>query len=101
MQLECDATIFKHLRVIKSNFYLGKIHKVDDQNMMVGELINTNELDCQQGMFKFTIKSNVATCMTPPFDLNPLTKMWCLVTTFQVLSCSFLEYLKLVELAMV
>jgi hypothetical protein len=74
---------------------------VDDQNMMVGESINANELDCQQGMFKFTIKSNAATCMTPPFDLNPLTKMWCLMTTFQVLSCSFLKYLKLVELAMV
>jgi hypothetical protein len=39
--------------------------------------------------------------MAPPFDLNPLTKMWHLVTTFQVLSFSFPKYLKLVELAMV
>jgi len=47
MQSKCDATIFKHLQVIKSNFYLGRIHKVDDQDMMVRELINANELDCQ------------------------------------------------------
>jgi len=60
---------------------LGKTHKVDDQDMMVGELLNANDLDCQKGMFKFTMKSNVATCMAPPFDSSPLTKMWCLVTT--------------------
>jgi hypothetical protein len=74
---------------------------VDDQDMMVGELLNANDLDYQQGMFKFTMKSNAAACMAPPFDLNPLTKMWCLVTTFRVFSSSFPEYLKLVELAMV
>ncbi len=39
--------------------------------------------------------------MAPSFDLNPLTKMWCLGTRFWVLSSSFLEYVKLVELAMV
>jgi hypothetical protein len=74
MWLECDATFFKHLQVIKSNFYLGKTHKVDDQDMMVGELLNVNDLDCQQGVFKYTMKSNAIACMAPPFDLNPLTK---------------------------
>jgi len=52
-------------------------------------------------MFKLTMKSNAATCMAPPFDLNPLTKMWHLVITFQIFSFSFLKYVKLVELAMV
>jgi len=47
------------------------------------------------------MKANATMCVAPPFDLNPLTKMWCLVTTFRVLSFSFLEYVKLVELAMV
>jgi hypothetical protein len=41
MQLECDATF------IKLTFYLGKTHKVDDQDMMVGELLNASDLDCQ------------------------------------------------------
>jgi hypothetical protein len=39
--------------------------------------------------------------MAPPFDINPLTKMWHLVTTFWILVCSFLEYVKLLEMAMV
>jgi hypothetical protein len=37
---------------------------MDDQDMMVGELLNVNDLDYQQGMFKFTMKSNAAACMT-------------------------------------
>jgi len=91
----------KHLQIIKTTFCLGKTNKVDDKNMMVGELLNANDLDCQQGMFKLTMKSNATTCMATPFDLNPLTEMWCLVTTFQILSFSFLEYVKLTKLAMV
>jgi hypothetical protein len=45
--LEFDATFVKHLQVIKLTLYLGKIHKVDDQDMMVGELLNVSDLDCQ------------------------------------------------------
>jgi hypothetical protein len=48
--LECDATFFKHLQIIKLAFYLGKTHKVDDQDMMVGEFLNASDLDYQQGM---------------------------------------------------
>jgi hypothetical protein len=47
------------------------------------------------------MKSNATTCMTPPFDLNPVIKMWCLVIGFRVFSSSFPKYVKLVELAMV
>ncbi len=81
MQLECDATYIKHLQVIKLAFCLGKAHKVDDQDMTMGELFNANDLDCQHNMFKLTMKSNATMCMAPPFDLNPSTKMWCLVIT--------------------
>jgi hypothetical protein len=56
MQLECDATFFKHYQVIKLVFCLGKTHKVDDQDMMVGELFNASDLDCHLGMFKLTMK---------------------------------------------
>jgi hypothetical protein len=47
------------------------------------------------------MKSNATSCMEPPFDTNPLTRMLRLVTTSQILVFSFLEYVKLVELAMV
>ncbi len=44
---------------------------------------------------------NAAACMAPPFDTNPLTIMWCLVTTSRVLVCSFPKYAKLAKMAMV
>jgi hypothetical protein len=47
------------------------------------------------------MNSNAIACITPFSHLNSLTKMWHLQITFQVLSFSFLEYVKLVELAMV
>jgi len=45
MESECDTTFFKRFQVIKSTFCLGKTHKVDDQDRMVGELLNVNDLD--------------------------------------------------------
>jgi hypothetical protein len=56
VQLECDTTFVKQLQVIKSIFCLVKTHKVDDQDMMVGELFNVSDHDCQQGIFKLTMK---------------------------------------------
>jgi hypothetical protein len=53
---------------------------VGEQEVHVQELLNVN-FDCQQGMFKFTIRSNVVACMVPPFDTNLLMMMWHLVTT--------------------
>jgi hypothetical protein len=52
-------------------------------------------------MFKFTVRSNAITCMVPPFDISPLTKMWHLVTASRILVSSFPKYVKFVELAMV
>ncbi len=73
--MECDATFVKHFQIIKLVFFLDETHKVDDQDMMVGELLNVIDLNWQQGMSKLTMKSNAVACMTPPFDFNPLTKM--------------------------
>jgi hypothetical protein len=74
---------------------------VDAGNVIVQELLNAIDFDCQHGMFKLTMKLNATTCMVTPFDTNPLTKMWCPMTRFQILPSNFPEYVKLVELAMV
>jgi hypothetical protein len=67
----------------------------------VQELLNVIDLDCQQSMFKLTMMSNAIAYMVPPFDTNPLTILWHLVTTFQQLVSNFLKYIKLSKLAMV
>jgi hypothetical protein len=43
------------------------------KNKGLKELLNVNDLNCQQDMFKFIMNSNVMTCMAPPFDTNPFT----------------------------
>jgi hypothetical protein len=48
-----------------------------------------------------TMKSIVITSMALPFDINPLTRMWHLVTTFQVHVCNFPKYVILAKLVMV
>ncbi len=65
------------------------------------ELLNASDLECQHGMFKLRMKSIVANCLAPPFDMNLFIRMWHLVTTSRILLTSFLEYVKLAELAMV
>jgi len=91
----------EHLDVFKTTFYYGKTHKVNEQEVKVHLLLNANDIDCRQGKFKFTMKSNATFFMVPPFDINPLIHMWCLVKTIWILVSSFLEYVKLVELIMV
>jgi hypothetical protein len=48
---------------------------LDGVKTFVPEILNANDLDSQQGMFKLMMKSNVAICMALPFDTNPLTRM--------------------------
>ncbi len=42
----------------------------------VSKVLNANDLDNQQDMFKLKMKSTVAAFMAPPFDINHLTKMY-------------------------
>ncbi len=63
------------LRLSELHFVMEKTQWVDGQDKKVFELLNVNDLDCKQGMFKLTMKFNVTKCMAPSFDINPLTIM--------------------------
>jgi len=68
------------------------------------------DLDAQQGFFKLPMKSSVAQATTKmmalttnkahPMVVNPLTRLWRVINTFQLPSPTFLECLKLAEIAM-
>jgi hypothetical protein len=59
----------------KITFCSNKTQLLDGVETFVHEVLNANDLDSQQGMFKLMIKLNVATGMAPPFDTNPLIRM--------------------------
>ncbi len=73
---------------------------MNEQEIKVHEVLNTTDIDCQQGIFKLIMKSNATSCMVPPFDINFLTCTWHLVTRFQILVFSSPIYVNLVELTM-
>lgn len=47
------------------------------------------------------MKSNSRNAMLPPFDVNPLTKIWRVLDSNNNLMQSFGEFLKLAEMALV
>lgn len=63
----------KHLEVLKITLCYDKTHKVNEKEVKVHELLNVNDPNYQQGMFKLTMKSNATFCIVPPFDTNLLT----------------------------
>ncbi len=76
LQVECVTSFPKHLVVIKTTLCSNKTQLLDGVETFVLEVLNTSHLDNQQSMFKLMMKSNAIACMAPPFDTNPLIKMW-------------------------
>ncbi len=52
-------------------------------------------------MLKMAIKSNACVVMAKLIDVNPLMRIWCILSTSILLAYSFLEYFKLVKTSMV
>ncbi len=73
LQPNHEASLPEHLEVIKIAFYYGKTQLLDGVENFGFKVLNVNDFDNQQGMFKLNMTSNVVTCMAPPFDTNPLT----------------------------
>jgi hypothetical protein len=48
---------------------------LNGQVVQVHELLNANDHQCQQGMFKLTMKSNATNFLATPFEMNLLIKM--------------------------
>jgi len=52
-------------------------------------------------MFVFSMTNNIKLEMQKPFDVNPVIKLWKTFTSFWILKNKILEFIKLVELAIV
>jgi hypothetical protein len=60
---------WKYMEVVKTSFCYGKTFALNGQEVQVLELLNARDLECQQGLFKLTMKSNARACMTPHLTL--------------------------------
>jgi len=85
--------------VIKVVFCKPK--KLVDNDTWVLEVLSITSFDMQQSMFKLAMKSNACATMVKLLDVNLLTQLWHIFSTFKVLACALSKYFKLVEIVMV
>jgi hypothetical protein len=85
--------------VIKVAFSNPK--KLAGNDVWVPKVLLMSSLNIEQSMFKLAMKSNACVVIAKPIDVNPLTHLWCIFLASRLLTCSFLEYVKLIEIAMV
>lgn len=65
---------------------------------LINHLVNHNLLMLQMGLFKMCMKSNVRVTMLPPFDLNPLIKVWRVLDNNNNLTKNFSKFIKLAKI---
>ena len=101
LQGDCEESFSKHIRVLMDHYGRGRILGKDDETILVPALIDRELLLSQQGLFKLTMLSNARAAMEPPFDCNPLTRLWKGLDAATCLTHHFSEYMKLAEMAIV
>lgn len=94
-----EAQFDGHLRVLMETYGHGKVLGVGSDKLLLPPLINRDLLMSQRGLFKMCMKSNARAAMLPPFDLNPLTKVWRVLDGNNSLTKNFSEFIKLAEIA--
>ena len=97
-----DEITFSKQRDTMKNWYCNArvLGSGVDKEVILGILYRWS-LDFQQGYFKTAMKSNAHAAMEPPYDINPVTRIWRTISASRVLSHGFPEYLKLAEIALV
>lgn len=91
----------KHLRTLLDAYSDAKILAEGEKKMLIKLLIDCDTLMAQQGLFKMCMKSNSCYAVLPPYDVNPLTKVWRVFDSNNNLTQNFKEFLKLVEMGVV
>ncbi len=99
LQSDVDENFNKHLNVIKATFCSPK--KLAGSDVWVLEVMSTSSLNIEQFIFKLAMNSNACTTMAKRINVNPLPHLWHTISTSKLFTYSFLEYFKLVEIAMV
>jgi hypothetical protein len=91
----------KHLNIIKAQYGQPKWIGESDKQKLIPPLLDCYNLGLQQPLFKLSMISNSMAMLEPPFDLNPLTRLWRMLDANTALVGEVSEYIKLAQLAMV
>jgi hypothetical protein len=61
-------------------------------------MLSTSTLDIQQGCFKMTMKNQAVVTMQLPLNLNPVTWLWHMISSFRILCHNPPEYFMLAKI---
>jgi hypothetical protein len=102
LQDDAEEAYPKHLQVLKRQYCgtrsQGAHGPRELPTLTCGELLSSSALSIQQSLFKVIMKAQAKGCMLPPFDKNPFTRLWDIVSGSAVLTKMIPEYLKLAEI---
>jgi hypothetical protein len=96
-----EPSFHKHLDVIKEFYGQPKWIGEDDKKRLIPPLLDCFQLELQQLLFKLAMISNCYAMLEPPFDTNPLARLWRMLDANTALASQFSEYIKLAQIAMV
>jgi hypothetical protein len=65
----------------------------------VAQPLDSYKLDLQTSLFKLTMKSNTEKMLGPPYDQNPITKLWQKLGCNGLLLSKLSEFMRLAEIA--
>jgi hypothetical protein len=65
----------------------------------IAQPLDAYQLDLQTSLFKMTMKSNVDKMLEPPYDVNPVSKLWQKLGCNGLLLSKLSEFMHLAEIA--
>ena len=97
IQEGAEASLAQHLSVLKDFYSSAKVvNGVEGRTPYTApEMLSASILDNQQGLFKLTMKANCEAACAPPFDINPVIKLWRKLSKSRHLCKLISEYFKL------
>ena len=101
LQDNVDSNFSTHIVILKSALYQPNlVIDVRSDGVQVPNLLRASALDEEMAMFKMAMKSKSKLVFQPLFIVNPMTKLWQILGSNTLLVHSFLEYFKIVKMAM-
>ncbi|KAG0595418.1 hypothetical protein M758_UG165000 [Ceratodon purpureus] len=101
LQDNVDSSFSAHLSILKDFFATPKpCVNLERDGDWVPQLLSSADLDSQMAMFKMAMKSNSKGVLTPPFTVNPMTKLWQILGSNALLVYAFPEYFMVSKMAM-
>ena len=109
LQRDCEASFWKHLIVFKDFYDEPRFIVHDGVQSIAPPILDKYHLESEQPLFEMAMVANSPWVMEPPtigsdagkLLLNLVTKLWHCLNANSAMLMSFLEYIKLVQIALI